>query len=117
MALVETMGSEETKVVGTEEKPEKQPPKSGQSGGPLDLPLAKINAKEKKIVDMLNEAGRGATASLAELAANCFSDTPGKQANSWVRNSLRRLVRGGWAEKADRGSYRITDEGIKRLSE
>jgi hypothetical protein len=37
------------------------------------------------------------------------------QAQSFVRNSVRRLVRDGWVEQSARGTYRMSNEGFERI--
>lgn len=103
------------------EKKEKKTPTSGQSAPPIeDLEYAKLNSKEQKVLECVagDNKGERKQKSLADVAEECFVATQkrGKaQANSWVRNSLRRLVRGGWLEKVERGTYRITEKGRKRM--
>lgn len=93
-------------------------PSSGQSGPSLDLPVEKISAKEMKIVEVLDGEGAGTREiwTIDELAEECFKSKSKKQGNSWVRNSLRRLVRGNVVEKVERGQYRISDSGRKKLA-
>ena len=89
-------------------------PKSGQSGPPLDLPPAKLNEKEKVVTATLLKLDGDSSMSLAELAEKCFPDGD-KKANSWVRNSLRRLVRAGYVAKIDRGTYQMSKAGRKLI--
>lgn len=101
-------------------KPAKAPkkkPTTGQSGPPLDVPFEKLNTKECKVIDFLNGKGKGPRNPLkiVELAKGCFPRESKKKGNSWTRNSLRRLTCGGWVEKLERGSYRISEKGRKRL--
>lgn len=84
----------------------------GQSGPPLELPWKALNPKERDVLRALNGTGRGPRRkmTLEELAEECFAkdaSTP-EQANSWVRNSMRRLVRGSWVDKVEPGVYRIS---------
>lgn len=106
----------EAKVVKLEKTPT-----SGQSGPPIDLKWEKMNDKEQALIKFLYGSGTGARpiATISTLASECFfgkADTVA-QANSWTRNSLRRLVRGEWVEKFVRGSFRITTKGRARLHE
>jgi hypothetical protein len=100
-------------------KPAKKKPVSGQSGPPVDVPFEKLNDKESTVVKFLNGKGKGARNPLkiADIAKRCFGKKAKDeaQANSWTRNSLRRLVTGGWVEKMERGLYRIDEKGRKRL--
>jgi hypothetical protein len=88
-------------------------PTSGQSGPPLELTKDKLNDKEEKVVSVLQADANPMP--INALATNCFSNQSAKTANSWVRNSLRRLVRGKWVEKIGKGTYRLTDSGRKGL--
>lgn len=106
--------TKEAKVI-----PSKKVPTSGQSGPPIKLEWNKLNAKERKIVEFLDGDGAGTRTivTIPELSAECFfgeAETQA-QANSWTRNSLRRLVRAGWVEKFIRGSYRIGVVGRTKL--
>jgi hypothetical protein len=97
-------------------------PTSGQSAPPITLEWDKLNAKERKLIEFLDGSGTGVRSivTIPQLAAECFfgvAETEA-QANSWVRNSLRRLARGGdsdWVEKFVRGSYRISVRGRMKL--
>jgi hypothetical protein len=98
----------------------KKAPQSGQSGPALDgLEYDKLNANEKKLVDKLaaESAESNATLAIEELAkvfARSASDS--KQANSWTRNALRRLVRGNFVTKVERGSYKLTRRGANQAA-
>ena len=92
------------------------PPHSGQSGPPLELSYSKLNEKEARLVSVLGAEVNPLP--LNALAATCWPDKASStkdaernQANSWVRNSLRRLVRGKWVEKVGKGTYRLSDTG------
>lgn len=37
------------------------------------------------------------------------------QAHSYVRNSIRKLIRHGWAHQVGKGTYELTQKGKKRL--
>lgn len=91
---------------------------SGQSGPSLDLPVEKISAKEMRVVELLNGSGSGTRTiyTIEEMAGACWKSKSKKQSNSWVRNSLRRLIRSGVVEKVERGKYRISDAGRKKLA-
>jgi hypothetical protein len=96
-------------------------PTSGQSGPPLNLKWDKMNPKEQSIVRFLFGTGTGTRpiVTISTIASECFfgeADTEAL-ANSWTRNSLRRLVRGEWVEKFVRGSFRITTKGRARFQE
>jgi len=89
----------------------KKAPASGQSGPSLDLKAKPLNLKEEKVLGALaNGAGQ---LTLTELSA-LFKGKKKSQANSWARNSLRRLVRGGLVKKVGRGTYEATAKGKKR---
>lgn len=97
---------------------EKQAPTSGQSGPALELSVEGLNSKEAKVFAALNGEGSGVRVvmTITDLAAECFKSRGKKQANSWTRNSLRRLVQGGLVEKVERGKYRVSEAGRKKLA-
>jgi hypothetical protein len=96
----------------------KKDPTSGQSGPPIELSVGGLNAKEAKVFHLLNGEGAGVRAilTITEIAETCFKSQGKKRSNSWARNSLRRLVQGGLVEKVERGKYRVTDAGRKKLA-
>lgn len=107
------------------EKAEKEAkkPTTGQSGekikdlGTVENPL---NAKEGVVLLAFGTSGHRTVHTIEGIAATCWPTKKAVQANSWVRNSLRRLVRGGLVEKEDRGQYKQSEEGrsiAKRLAE
>lgn len=98
-----------------EPKAAKKPPTSGQSGPPMELPAEKLNDKERKVLDCFPLKGDRRTMTIVEMAKEAFPSKKAAQANSWTRNSLRRLTRGGWLDKLERGQYRISEKGRKRL--
>lgn len=89
-------------------------PTSGQSGPPLELTKERLNSKEEKIVTYLS--GEANPVTIIALASICFGDQLTSKANSWVRNSLRRLVRAKWVEKVGQGTYRLTEMGHSRYT-
>jgi hypothetical protein len=93
-------------------KPRSATPTSGQSGPPLNLVKAKLNSKEEKVVAVLSADANPVP--LNGLAALAFGSEKVGTANSWVRNSLRRLVRAGWVTKVGKGTYRLTELGSSR---
>lgn len=99
-------------------KARKKDPTSGQSGPTIELSVDGLNAKEAKVFHLLNGEGAGVRAilTIAEIAETCFKSQGKKRSNSWARNSLRRLVQGGLVEKVERGKYRVTDAGRKKLA-
>lgn len=96
----------------------KAAPTSGQSAPTKELSVDGLNAKEAKVFAALNGEGAGVRAilTITELAESCFKSQGKKRSNSWVRNSLRRLVQGGLAEKVERGKYRVSEAGRKKLA-
>lgn len=113
-------GTKPAKVAKSKKAAKKRtgPPHSGQSGPPLeDLGFDALNSKEEKVLNALAGTNQGErkVRPLSELAEDCFSSQGKKKGNSWARNALRRLVRGGWVEKAEAGMYRVTEKGRKRL--
>lgn len=115
-------GSKGAKDKAKKERADK--PSTGQSAEEFQLPYGNLNPKEKKVIDFLDNTGHGTREikTIDEIAEECFhgkSDSKnvtssGKRANSWARNSLRDLIPGGFAEKVERGQYRITEAGRKR---
>lgn len=96
------------------------PATTGQSGPAIEaLPWDSLNRKEKLLIGCFNLEGEREVRSIGELAVAAFK-TKAKnlaQANSWARNSLRRLIRSGkWLEKVEPGKYRLTPGGRKSLS-
>ena len=91
---------------------------SGQNGPTIELAVNDLNVKELRVLEALNASGRGERLQLTitETASGAFSREPAARGMSWVRNSLRRLVRSGYVEKCARGCYRVTDIGRRRLS-
>jgi hypothetical protein len=81
---------------------------SGQSGPKVKI--TKVNAKEAKVLSQLNH---GSDPLKISDIAKCFKGKTKAQANSWVRNSLRRLVRGGLVKQVSRGTYTLTAKGKK----
>jgi hypothetical protein len=92
-------------------------PMTGQSGPRVEVDVSSLNGKEIRVLKMLNGKGKGAREILkiTDLMNSMPTKTPKAQKNSWVRNSLRRLVTGAYVEKIERGSYRITDSGRRRM--
>lgn len=96
-----------------EQKVQAREPQQGQGqNGPKGVfPWKVLNQKEKAVLRALNGTGKGRRKimSLEDLAEECFMSEARdpEQANSWVRNSLRRLVRGEWVENMNPGVYRI----------
>lgn len=87
-------------------------PSTGQSGPKIkDLQFADLNRKERLVMGCFSVSGEREVRSIAELAALAFKSYPAKKANSWTRNSLRRLVRGGLLEKPTPGAYRLSRVG------
>jgi hypothetical protein len=100
------------KVKSTTSKAAKAKSNQGQNGAPLDLAVDDMNPGEKKVLAFLySNKGERKAYTLSEITKSCFRKSPG---TSWARNALRRLVRGAWAEKYERGTYRITDKARKR---
>lgn len=97
---------------------EKKIATSGQSGPSIELSTEGLNAKEGKVFAALNGPGSGVRTifNITELAEHCFKSQGRRKSNSWTRNSLRRLVQAGLAEKVDRGKYRVSDAGRKKLA-
>lgn len=82
-------------------------PKSGQSGPPLTLFKEKLNPKELQVATFL--AADINPIPINALASAVFPTEKPGTSNSWVRNSLRRLVRGHWVDKVGKGTYRLSE--------
>jgi hypothetical protein len=96
------------------DKSSKDKPTTGQSGPAIELAKEDLNSKELRIVTVLSEDANPLP--ITALAAACFKEESAAKANSWIRNSLRRPVRGKWIEKMGRGTYRLTQTGKDRLA-
>ncbi len=79
----------------------------GQSGPKLELAKDDLNEKESAVLTTIRRA-KGEI-SLAEVVER-VGFKPAKKANSWTRNSLRRLVRARLVKKAGRGLYKAIDK-------
>jgi len=96
------------KVAKVETSDDAEVASSGQSGPAIKI--VKINAKEAKVLEQLNH---GSAPQTIEQIAVCFKGKSKAIANSWVRNSLRRPVRGGLVKNCARGTYGLTAKGKK----
>lgn len=97
----------------------KDKPTTGQSAPHVDVKLDELNDKELKVLGAVNGKGEGQREEITiPDLTKVFKNTAATkaQANSWVRNSLRRLITGEYVEKMQRGLYRMTEKGRKRLS-
>jgi DNA polymerase III gamma/tau subunit len=86
-------------------------PTTGQSGPPVDFSKKNPNPKETRVLSALNHGSGPKT--IGEIADECWKSLGKAKANSNVRNSMRRLVRGGLVEHCDRGTYKLTAKGKK----
>lgn len=94
----------------------KTAPSSGQSGPAIaDLAVDELNDKEMKVMKVFPLKGDRETFTITDLAKGAWPTNTQGKSNSWTRNSLRRLVRGGFIEKLKRGSYRISVKGRHRM--
>ena len=98
-------------------KNKKTAPSSGQSGPAMKKELADLNPKEVRVLNFANGEGSGKRAelSISDIAEGCWKSKSKAQSNSWVRNSLRRLVRSKLIEKLERGRYRISEAARKQI--
>lgn len=94
-------------------KDKRPKPTTGQSAAERELPYEELSTTEKELVEALDGKGKGEriTRSVEWLA----DLVDGKNAKLQVRNALRRPVACGWVEWVERGQYRITDKGRRRL--
>jgi hypothetical protein len=86
-----------------------------------------FNNKEQKVFNRLLDGEPHDIRELKKLfwkdaEAHCKEvwEKPGEhevngQAQSYVRNSLRRLIRDGWVKKSARGTYKLTPAGKSRV--
>jgi hypothetical protein len=79
----------------------------------------KLNPKEQRVFDVFDvfDVWAGKPLNLSDVAGRAFTKKgtePKTHGNSWVRNSLRKLVRLKLVKKCGRGRYRRT--GIKLAS-
>lgn len=101
-------------------KDERPTPTTGQSAPEREMPYDDLNSDEKLVVAALDDDGEGVRQAMpvSDLALRVIENDHnenGTRAKLRVRNSMRRLVTGGWVERADRGRYRVTERGRKRL--
>lgn len=104
------------KTAAAKEEAEASKPTSGQSGPPINLDFDELNKNEKRIITQFTLTGDREVLTIVALSKQSFPSKKAKEANSWTRNGLRRLIRAGLLEKVERGSYRITVKGRKRVS-
>lgn len=79
----------------------------GQSGKRIAIAPKELNHKEKRVWLFLSDKKKSCT--LDEIAELFKRQAKREKAQSWVRNSLRRLVRGGFVT---RGA--VSDDGRVR---
>ncbi len=84
----------------------------GQNGSKLDLDLSDLNTKERRLLGAFSPTGPRGEYTIEHLSM-VFGQKPVKaktiaQAQSWVRNSLRRLVRAKLVEHVSDGTYRVS---------
>lgn len=78
-----------------------------------ELKVADMTSDEVKLLrTVFTPKGDRPSHKINDLQAKCFGKE--KSGSSTTRNTLRRLVKFGWLEKADRGAYRLTEKGRKR---
>jgi hypothetical protein len=88
-----------------------------------------FNSKEQKIYKLLSDGKPHNFAEMKKLFGResrkqcSFTYNKGWgdkevdiQAQSFARNSVRRLIRDGWAEQCARGTYRLTATGKRRVT-
>jgi hypothetical protein len=96
-------------------KAKKKKALTGQSGPAIaDLPVSDLNRKELRIANFLYSNQDRSVFTIVQLAA-AFPGVAKAKANSWVRNSLRKPVRGQLFEKVESGAYRLTLKGLRRM--
>lgn len=91
-------------------------PTTGQSGPALDLRVSDLNEKEVMVLRFLDgKDSKFRPYWLEEIAVGCWKKELLKTANSWTRNSLRRLVRADFVTRVERGAYQISPKGREQL--
>jgi hypothetical protein len=96
----------------------KAAPTTGQSGTPIERSYTELNNKERKLLNCFKTSGKREALTIKELADACWKKRVGNErANSWVRNSLRNLIRAGLLEKVDAGTYRQSAKGRAMVKE
>lgn len=97
-------------------KDKRPDPTTGQSAPERELAYDAFNEDEEDMIKLLDgkkSEGPRETRSVAYLAESVDDDDD--RAKLRVRNAMRRLVQGGWVERVDRGKYRISEKGRKRM--
>lgn len=109
-----TTASKKTTKKTTKKTPadsqKRRPSEGGQSGAPLELAPRDLNPKERTVYDALSPK---TPRPLSELADAFSRSNPKARRNSWVRNSLRRLVRSGLARRAEEPGHYVRGSGKK----
>jgi hypothetical protein len=114
------MTAKKGKPSTTPAKPKKKNPEIAKAQGAkrgkperTELKITDMTPEELKILRaVFTPKGDRPSHKINDLQAKCFGKE--KTGSSTTRNSLRRLVKFGWLEKADRGAYRLTEKGRKR---
>lgn len=77
------------------------------------------DGKQHKIGEMKRAMTKDAKAHCAEIYEKGSWDDShvNAQAQSYVRNSIRRLIRDGWVRKVDYGTYQLTSHGKRWVAE
>ena len=95
-------------------KAEVPAPTSGQSGPAIKIGYNELSANERKVLDCFDPNDK-AHFTIAELSSKAFGGFKKSKANYFVRNQLRRLIRGNWLDKSAPGTYRLSTSGRNRL--
>ena len=74
-----------------------------------------MNSNEVDVLHAMVDRGVEGTYSIAQIIETGFPGVPSDLANSSVRNSLRRLVRGGWVVNVYPGNFRIRASRVREL--
>ncbi len=95
-------------------KVRKPKPTTGQHARYRDIPFAKLNTIERRVVELLARYSNGRRSSDKICAlAGCITG-PSARTKLRVRNALRRLVACAWVERVGRATYRVTVIGRRR---
>ncbi len=118
MLATETSGKKTKKVkaaaknVAAKEK-DANPMSWGQNGPSIKLAITDLNEKELQVLKAVTGLMEPIEPKpITEIAALAFPDVDSVKANSWTRNSLRRLARAKLLIKYKRGLYGASKKGV-----
>ncbi len=83
---------------------------TGAVAGESSADSAPLNEKEAAVISLLRR--RRAALHLEEIGAACFQDEGSDKANSWARNSMRKLLSMGLVRRVGRGIYAVGPSAV-----